>query len=328
MTTSGSWDYLVTASTIITGALENINALEAGETVDSDDSAMALRTLNLLTKQWQGTSDMAQGLKVWTRQRVTLFLALNQLSYLIGPGSSDARATTAYGRTTVSSAYASGTSLSVTALTDSTTNVGSTVTMTASDIIGVVLDSGDISWTTISAAVSSPITLGGALAGAAAAGNYVYWFTSRAQRFPVCEYAVLRDENLIDTGLTIYTDVRQYESLPQKNGQGDPTAILIEPLTTQTRVTLDFAPQNMARQVRLTVIYPAEDYDLTTNDIAYPQEWYAALEWELARRLAPKFNKTWTPTHQQSWQDATAIARELNPANTSIYYQPYADGRP
>src|SRR5574341_1019158 len=99
MTTSGSWNYSVTASDIITGALENINVLEGGESVDSDDSTVALRTLNQLVKQWQGSADQAPGLKVWTRQRITLFLAVDQVKYLIGPGSSDARATTSYGRT-------------------------------------------------------------------------------------------------------------------------------------------------------------------------------------------------------------------------------------
>ena len=326
MATSNSWHFGQTASDIITGALENINVLEAGESVDSDDSTVALRTLNQLVKQWQGNADQAQGLKVWTRQRVTLFLAKNQVKYLVGPGASDARATTSYGRTTVSSAYASGTSLNVTALTDTTTNVGTTVTMTDGDIIGVVLDDGTIAWTTISAAASSPITIGAGLGGAAAVGNYVYWFTSRAQRFVEIEHAALRDEELIDTKVSVYTDVQQYESIPQKDGEGDATAILVEPLTTQTRVTLDFAPQDLTKQLRLTVIYPSEDYDATSDDIAYPQEWFAALEWELAKRLAPKFNKRWTDTHEINWKQATQIARQLNPQNTTIYFQPHADG--
>jgi hypothetical protein len=199
--------------------------------------------------------------------------------------------------------------------------------MTAADIIGVVLDDGTISWTTISAAASSPITIGGALASAAAAGNYVYWFTSRSQRFTDIELARLRNSDGIDTALGVYTEVRQYESLPQKDAEGDPTAILVEPLTTQTRVTLNFAPQDVTKQLRLTVIYPAEDYDATSNDIAYPQEWLAALEWELARRLAPKFNRKWTESHQVNWAAATTIARQLNPSNVVSYYQPNADGR-
>ena len=83
---------------------------------------------------------------------------------------------------------------------------------------------------------------------------------------------------------------------------------------------------DVTKQLRLTVIYPAEDYDATTDDIAYPQEWFAALEWELAKRLAPKFNKRWTKTHEINWEQATQIARQLNPQSTTVYYQPHADG--
>ena len=327
MATSNSWDFSLTAANIITMALEDINVLEAGETVDSDDSTVALRTLNALVKQWQGSADMAPGLKVHTRQRITVFLAEDQYQYVIGPASTDARATTAYGRTTVSSDYASGTSLSVTALTDTTTYPGTTITMTASDLIGVVLNDGTIGWTTISAAAASPITLGAGLASAASAGNYVYWFTSRAQRFVDIESAKLRDANGIDMDLRVFTDVSEYEDAPQKDADGDPTAILVESLRTQTRVTLNFAPQDVTKQLRLTVIYPSEDYDATSDDIAYPQEWLAALEWELAFRLAPKFGKQWSPTHEANHARATAIARQLNPQATRAFYEPHADGR-
>jgi hypothetical protein len=327
MPTSSSWNYSATAADIITAALEDINVLVAGETIDSDDSTMALRTLNMLVKQWSGNADQAQGLKVHTRQRITLFLAENQLQYLVGPGSSDARATTSYGRTTLSAAEALGqTVISITSNADSTTVPGTTVTMTSGDIVGIVLDDGTIHWSTISGTPAATMTIADSLASAAASGNYVYWFTSRAQRFVDIEHANLRDAEMIDTHVEVYTDVGQYESLPQKDGEGDPTAILVEPLRTQTRVTLDFAPQDVTKQLRLTVIYPAEDYDATTDDIAYPQEWFAALEWELAKRLAPKFNKRWTKTHEINWEQATQIARQLNPQSTTVYFQPHADG--
>ena len=78
MAPSGSFDYSLTAADIIQAALEDILVYEAGETVASGDSTIALRTLNLIVKQWQGDADMAQGLKVWTRQRLTLFLAEGQ----------------------------------------------------------------------------------------------------------------------------------------------------------------------------------------------------------------------------------------------------------
>ena len=321
MATSGSYDFSLTAEQIIQTAYEDLGHTTPGGTVGANDSAMALRRLNMIVKQWQGNSDMAPGLKVWTRQRVTLMLAKGQQSYLVGPATSDARASTAVGRTTVSSAYASGTSLSVTSLTDTTSYPGTTITMTASDFIGVEQDDGTISWTTISSAASSPITLGGALAGASAAGRYVYWFTSRAQRFPLIESAVLRNENRNDMPLYVYTDAREYDQgVVDKYADGSPTAILVEPLRITTRVTLDSQPTDVTEQIVMTVLYPAEDYDATSNDIAFPQEWLAALSWELAFRLAPSVGR-WTPEMEKNRQNALAMARALNPETSTAYFQ-------
>jgi hypothetical protein len=322
MATSGSWDFSLTAAQIIAAAYEDLGVIAPGGTVASADSTMALRRLNMLVKQWQGNSDLAPGLKIHTRQRVTLFLAVGQQNYLVGPASTDARATTQYGRTTVSSAYASGTSLSVTALTDTTTYPGTTVTMTNSDIIGVELNDGTIGWTTISAAASSPITLGAGLGGAAAAGKYVWWFTSRAQRFPLIESAVLRNSSLNDTSLAVYTDVRDYElGIADKYSDGQPSAILVEPLRITTRVTCNSQPTDITSQVLMTVLYPAEDYDATSDDIAFPQEWFAALSWELALRLAPAKGRPWTPEMDMNHKTALAMARSVNPENSSLYFQ-------
>src|SRR3990167_5191547 len=150
MATSGSWDYSLTAAGIIAAAMEDLGAIPPGGTVASADSVMALSRLNLIVKQYQGTADGALGMKVHTRQRVTLFLAKGQQTYLVGPASGDARSTTAYGRTTLD---AGQTTLSVTATSDTTTDPGTTVTMTASDIIGIQTDDSggdDLFWTTIS----------------------------------------------------------------------------------------------------------------------------------------------------------------------------------
>jgi hypothetical protein len=267
---------------------------------------------------------MAQGLKVHTRQRITLFLAKGQQEYLIGPAATDSRSTTQYGRTTLSANEAAGqTVLSITSNTDTTTYPGTTVTMTASDIIGIELDDGTIQWTTISGTPGATATVADALTSAAGVNNYVYWFTSRAQRFPVIEAATLRNEDLIDMGLHVYEEARDYElGVPDKYGQGDPWAILVEPLRLNTRVTLSAQPQDVTKQLRLTVLYPAEDYDATTDDIAFPQEWYAGLEWELTFRACVPMKCVWTPEMQAVYSRVMTIARELNPQNSSAYFQP------
>lgn len=324
MSTSNSWNYLVTATDIIESAFENLG-WAAGEAIEPEDSATALRTLNFIAKQWQGNADMAQGVKIGTRQRITLFLAKGQQCYTIGPAATDSNATTAYGHTTISADEAIGqTTLNITSITDTTTNPGTTVTMTAGDLIGIEENDGTIQWTTVSSTGAGPTVVipASGLTVAADAGRNVYWFTSLAQRFPVLEYAVLRNSDHIDVPLSVYTDFQQYEALPDKTADGDPISILVEPLRLNTRITTDFQPTDVTKQIVLTVLYPAEDYDVGANDIAFPQESYAALEWELTLKLAPKFDIEWTNAMQQNYAQSTSIYRQLNPENSSAYFEP------
>lgn len=327
MATSGSYNFSVTAANVIQTAWEDLGIIVPGGTVATADSTMALDRLNKLAKQWQGTADGMPGMKIWTRQRVTLFLQEGQSQYLIGPASTDSYASTLFGRTTISAAEAAGqTTLSITSNTDTTTFPGTTVTMTNGDFIGIELDNGTIQWTTISGTPSTTATVSNALTSAAAAGNYVYWFTSRAQRFPVCEAATLREEDQTDTFLYVYRDVQQYEiGVPDKYGDGDATAILIEPLRLNTRITLNCLPDDVTKQVRLTVLYPAEDYDATTDDIAFPQEAYAALGWELAKRCSSAKGIQWTPLMEDNWKRTVGVYLNLNPEKSTAYFQPGKD---
>lgn len=325
MATSNSWNLTRTAAQVIAAALEDLGIVAPGGTVASADSTMALSRLNHLVKQWQGDADGFPGLHLVHRQRVKLFLAKGQQTYLVGPASTDARATARYGRTTIDAAEAAGqTVLSVTATTDTTTEPGTSITATASDILGVEQNDGTIFWTTVSSiSAGDTITAGTGLDVAADVGNYVWWFTSRAQRFVLCEAAVLRDENYTDTPIRVYTDVREYEEgVADKYADGQPTAILIEPLALNTRITLNSQPTDVTSQIVLTVQYPAEDYDATSDDIAFPQEYFAALEWELAFRLSPAYGSLWTPVMEANRQNALTIARRLNPENSTLYFQP------
>jgi len=260
VTTSGSWDYSATAGQIVTAAAEDIGLVQPGVTLATNIQTAMLKRLNFLAKQWQGKADMAQGLKIHTRQRVTLFLAKNQQSYLVGPAASDNNATTSFGITTTTAAKAAGqTVIAITSNADTTNYPGTTVTMSNSDYVGVVQTDGTLFWSTISSNGSTSVTLNDALTVGCASGAYVYWYTTKAQRFPVLEYAVLRNSDRVDISMGIFREVAQYESLPNKGQTGDPIDLLVEPLRLNTRITSDFSPQDVTKQLRLTVLYPAED---------------------------------------------------------------------
>lgn len=323
MATSLSWDYNLTAANIIDVSMENLGVLASGATISSADQTLALRRLNMIAKQYQGINDGTPGLKVHTRQRVTLMLATGQQSYSIGPASSDARASTALGRTTISADEAAAqTVISITSNTDTTSYPGSTVTMTNADFVGIELNDGTIQWTTISGTPAATMTIGVALTAAASAGNYVWWFTSRAQRLVHVESAVLRDENFDDLRLNVYRQAEQYDQgVPSKFSDGNPTAILVEPLRIATRVTLDSQPTDITQQIVITGWYPQEDYDATSNDIAFPQEAYRWLGWELSSELSAAFGVNWTPKMEKNLVEARATFFNLNPENSVLYFQ-------
>jgi hypothetical protein len=334
VSTSGAYNYLCTASDIITASFEDLGVISAGQTVDSADSATALRTLQMLAKQWMGTTDFAPGLKSWTRYRLFLFFAYNQGVYYVGPGTTDDNATTGFRRYTVATAQTSGNNTVVVA--DSSVvyqpDLADAPTLSTTYKIGIQLDGSPstMQWTTINGApvdggTNTTITLTANLTGNVAAGNYIYVYQTKPQRPIEIETVTLLNSANITMPIRIYTDVGQYEDVNQKTALGDPLAILVEPLQTNTRITTNYYPYDVTKQLRFQVYYPTQNYDSTANDIEYPQQWYAALEWELAFRLAPKYGAPWSQEAEQNRQRAVAIAQQQEPARSSLYFQAEKD---
>ena len=331
MSTSGTYNYLCTASDIITAAFEDIGVIAAGQTIEAADSTTALRTLQMLAKQWMGTTDFAPGLKSWTRYRLFLFLAYNQSVYYVGPGATDDNATTGFRQYQLNAA-AAGSATTIT-LKDSTLiyqpNAADAPTLTSGYNIGITLDGSPntLQWTTINGAPSdvggvTTVTLTAGLTSGASANNYVYVYQSKPQRpIEIETMSLLQDVSNITMPIRIYTDVGQYEAVNQKTAQGDPLAVLVEPRQTNTRITTNYTAWDVAKQLRMQVYYPTQNYDSVANDIEYPQQWYAALEWELASRLSPKYGAEFSQKMESNRTEALMIARQQEPARTSLYFQ-------
>ena len=307
MALSASFNYSSTAAQIIKRALQDIGVVVAGESVDSDDEACALERLNDIVKQWSNPADGSEGLKVWLRKFVYLFLGKGDRTYTLGPSGSNA--TESYSTTTLSAAEAAGqTVLSV------TTSTG----MTAGDILGVELTTGEIEWKVVDSTGAGTVTVTVALIGAASSGARVFWYTTALAFKPVeILTAVLRDSSNKDDPITVYAReaFRDFElGVSDKTVESDPTALLYEPKRLTGLVTLDSAASDVTKVIRMIVISPADDLDASSDDLLFPNEWFAALEWEVARRVAPVFEKQWTQDRQSNWEQATTIARRINPS--------------
>ncbi len=266
----------------------------------------------MMVKQWSGNFDFAPGLKAFARKRGYVFPQKNQGSYSLGPTGDNASLT--YNTTTMRIAGVTS---------DVTLQVGSTTGMTAADKIGILLDSGTVQWTTITTVtdVDTLVIPATGLTSAAAVGNRIFTYTTKLMRPLYIENAVLRDTDGNDSDLNPMM-VDYYEALPNKSTDAEPAFYLYENSLINGTLLLDYEPSDMTKVIRLTFMAPAENYDAVANDIAYPQEWLAAIAMGLAKRVAPKFKVNWSQELESNYIEALSIARTSYAETSEEYFQP------
>jgi hypothetical protein len=310
MATSGSVNYSVTALDIIQDAYENIGVASADRALTAAEITLGMRKLNLIVKQWQGSNDFAPGLKMWSRKRGYVFLQKNQGSYELGP--SGDHATASYVSTTISVTEAAGqTALSI--ISESG--------ISASDYIGIELDSGSLKWTTVVSTGSGTVTVTDALTGQASAGNRVFAYTTKLVRPLQILTAVLRDTNTQDT--PIYPMLLDsYESLPDKTSDGDPAFFYYESQLTDGVFYLDREPDDVTKVIRIVFLRPIEDLDVTTDDVDYPQVWFRALSAQLSIDLSVPYSRPVSAVLASIRDESLAIAQNADPETSEIYFQP------
>lgn len=312
MATSNSFDYSVTFTDVLTESLEHIGVLHSGETLNANDVVSCRRTFNMMVKQWSGNFDFAPGLKAFQRKIGYIFLQKNQGSYSIGPSGDNASLT-----------YVSTTMRVAAIATATTLEVTSTTGMTASDKIGIELDSGSVYWTTISSVTDGDTLVIPApgLSGAVAIGNRIFTYTTKLMRPLYIEQLVIRDTDGNDAPLEPFL-TSAYERIAVKGTDGTPSFYKYDNTTINGTLYLDVEPSDVTDVLRVTFFVPAEDYDASENDIAYPQEWFLPLALGLAKLIDPKFANTWNQNLENNFQNALAMARSSYAETTDMYFQP------
>lgn len=293
MALSGSKDYAITRATIIESALRKIGEFDQGESIPGDETAAANVALNLVVKEMT-----ANGVDLWLRDEITLFLQPDTQSYALGT----ANATASYVETTLSASEALGqTVISVTSSTG----------MTAADIIGIKMDDDTIHWSTISSVDSSTqVTIADATDAAASSGNKVYAYTTTAGRPQKIVYAFRRDVNNIDTEVTLIGET-EYRQQSNKGSSGPPVEAWYQP--TMTTGTLYVWPVDGGSKVDKLILiaqYAPDDFDTASNNPQFPIEWGNTLIWKLAAELSSEYG---LPEKEQGrlWQIAEHKMNEL-----------------
>ncbi len=275
MATSGSRNFSLNRNQIITNALGLLKVVGAEDTVSSADMATSSQFLNMMIKLWE-----ADGIGLWAQTEATLFLTASDGQYTLGGSSSDRIANTVVETTTSASASSGASSITVTSATG----------MTASDNIGIVLDSDSIQWTTISSIASTTITLATTLTADVASGNRVYTYTSTISRPHDVSQVRYRDDGDIDRELTQYSR-EEYFSIPNKNTDSIPLAYYYSPQLSGGELYLWPRPSTVNGRIKLTYVQTLQDFDASTDDADFPVEWLLALTYNLAVCLAPLYGK-------------------------------------
>jgi hypothetical protein len=313
MATSGTYSFTVNRDQIIRTALLVLGKLDESELPSAQETTDMALLLNMLMKQWQGKADFAPGLKMFSRRHGHLFLSPTTGQYTVGPAAQGWA--NSYTQTTTSSAVAI--SVSVLPLT-------STTGMAVGDNIGVLLSSGAIQWTTITVIAGLHVTLATSTAGAVSNAAQVITYTTTAQQPVVVETAFLRDAQGSDTPLKIMT-VQEYDLLPSKAQStfiSDPTAIYYENQKTNGVLHTDCAAaQDMTKHICLTYMEAVQDVNAASDEVSYPQEWYLALVYGLAKLAAPIFTVPWTQVMAENAATSLAIAQKKDGETSTMFFQ-------
>lgn len=273
MATSGSINFNVTRSDIIDHAFRLLAIYGEQESVSSEDTALASRSLNMMVKTWQ-----VQGLHLWTETEATGILSEAIPSYLIS--STAGHFSEIMVETSISADEASG---------QTVLSISNTDNISANDYIGVVLDDGSIDWTTVVSAGASTVTVADALSGDASAGNRVYSYTYKLSRPMHISDVRVRNDADVDVSVRRISR-KEYYNIPDKYTTGLPMVWYYDPQLSGGTLHLWPAPESANIRVKMSFQRTLEDFDSGVDNPDFPVEWSEALAYGLAVRLAPIFS--------------------------------------
>lgn len=312
MATSGTYTFSVNRDQIIRDALINIRKLDEIETPTAQQITDCGFKLNMICKQWMGRGDFAPGLKTWTRRRGHLFLSNSTGQYTLGPNGTGW--TTSYSQTAVASNAVAG---------QPVVNVVSATGLATGQKFGVQTGR-SLQWSVILSVIGNAVTLQDNLLAQANANAPVYTYATTAQQPVHIEAVVLREDDNTDSPVDIFRDVKEYDALPSKadvDNEGDPTAIYYEFQLGNSFLYTDVAAcEDVSKHLVITYLEAIQDFNNPLDEPEYPQEYYLALCWELAKQIAPSYGATWSPLMEANYQTALVIAKKKEPIYESAYF--------
>jgi len=271
MATSGTRVLTRTRDEIIHGAYRLLGLEKPGGTVPHPEMMnWGADALNEMILAWQ-----SDGLGLWLDSDATLYMQKGTASYDIGP--SGDHCTLSAVETTVDGAVDSG---------ESAIDVDSITGISNEDYIGVELDSGSFQFTTVNGTPSgSTITLTDALTDDVNDAAFVFAYTNKVAR-PL-EIGDIRYVQPDDTELQLGDPIsrNEYMGFADKTSTGSPHKVYYHPVLTNGKIYVWQPPDDVEKRLKFTVKLPIEVFTASTDNPAFPQEWYEPLRYSLAERL-------------------------------------------
>ncbi len=251
-------------------ALENLGVIGAGDGIEGHKVDSLIRTFNMSLSQFQSVI-----LGLWTWRNANVFLTKGTADYLLGP--TGGNASESYAQTTLSADAAA---------TDTTVSLTSATGIADADKIGIVLNSGGIHWTTVSAIGGTTIAVG--MPSAASAGNAVFAYTTKIQRPMELKDIRLRYVNGDERPCNV-VPVSEYNLYTNKATESEVVNVAHEPLLDNTLIHVWPAPDNSTSVLKMQYKRPITTLAGVEDVIEAPQDVYKAIIAALTSDLAPKY---------------------------------------
>lgn len=275
MAISTSVDWTTTRDDIITYGYRKIGVVAEDGTPSSAQYTHGAMLLNGIVKSW----NVGLGMPLWALKTGYILPTTDTSSINVGP--TGGHATNTYVTTTLSANSATS---------DTTLDVTTVTGIANGYYIGVELDDGTMHWTTVNGAPSgNEVTIASGVASAAASGNRVYCYQTKINRPLRITKAFTRDVvSNSDTPVDMITS-HEYMELGDKTVESYPTRMYYDPQLTNGIANIWPRWSNLDRIIVFQYNRPLGDFDGSTDNPDFPQEWHLPIILELACLLAPDY---------------------------------------
>ena len=264
MAISSSYNFTISRDEIIKGALRILGVIGEGDTPTTDQYTTGAEALNILVKAW-----IAEGLPIWLVKEFWIELAQGKSSYTIGGVSTSGKATTTAAsnyplkvyqgwfrqRVAVTTGWITLTAKSLTDNVYPTIDQGFYFTCSTAGTTGAT----EPTWPTVA---DDTVTDGTVV------WTAVSW-------------------NKQDVPATTLSE-QEYNVLGNKSSSGQPIQFFYKKLRTEGQLNLFPTPSSSEVGKRFYILAqtPYSDFDSSSDDADFPQEFYRALKFGLANELS------------------------------------------